>query len=111
MSLIPCFHASKAASEAHLSHMIKNRRGSTAQSAAAAYKTVKPVPCRLNLKLVTDSLTPIQRVLHCIARHGAVDHPPNAKRILVLQLIRQASLRKILVADGPRKAEDRLAAD
>ncbi len=45
-----------------------------------------------------------------VPRKLAVNQPPDAERILVLQLVGQRRLGKILVADGPHEAIDRVRA-
>ena len=47
---------------------------------------------------------------HRIPRKLAINQPPDAERILIFQFVGQRGLGKILVADGPREAVDRIRA-
>src|SRR5581483_9271371 len=47
-------------------------------------------------------------LVHLVARNLPIQHPPDAERVEVLQLGRKCVLRKSLVGDWTREAEDGL---
>src|SRR6059036_2185616 len=46
-----------------------------------------------------------------VPRHVAIDHSPDAQRIVVLQFLGECGIRESLIADQPREAKDGMTPD